>query len=178
MDSFEINKIAGALLGSLLFVMGLGLVSDALFSQAKPAKPGYDLPAAEEHAAGAAVAAAPSEPLPVLLAKADSKKGEALTKACQACHSFEKGGAVKVGPPLYGIVDRPVASVAGFAYSDGLKGKGGAWTFEALDHFITNPKGYAAGTKMAYGGEKDAGRRADIEAYLRTLSDNPAPLPK
>ena len=82
-----------------------------------------------------------------------------------------------MGPGLYGVVERPIASHEGFAYSDSLKGKGGKWDYASLDHFIEAPKGFASGTKMAYGGEKDPARRADIIAYLRSLSDNPAPLP-
>ena len=179
MNSFEFNKMAGALLGSLLFLMGLGLFSDALFAPAHPAKPGYALPAAEEGHGGAAAAApaAPAVPLPALLAKADAKKGEALTKVCLTCHSFDASGAAKpTGPNLYGVVDRAVAST-GFGYSDGMKAHGGKWTYEALNAFITNPKGVVAGTKMSFGGEKDAAKRADILAFLRTLSANPAPLP-
>ena len=119
MDSFEFNKIAGSVLATLLFVMGLGIFSDAIFSPGHMEKPGYALPAAEEsHGAGAAVAATPSEPLPVLLAKADPKKGEGLVKACAACHSLDSSGAAKAtGPSLYGVIDRAVGST-GFAYSD------------------------------------------------------------
>jgi cytochrome c len=179
MDSFEFNKIAGAILGTLLFTMGLNLFSEAIFSRTAPKKPGYDLPIGEEKAAGGAQAAVPAaEPLPTLLAKADPKKGEALTKACSACHNFDKGGAAKVGPPLFGVVDRAVAEVPGFAYSDALKAKGGKWTFEVLNDFINNPKSTVPGTKMTFAGEKDPTKRADILAYLRTLSDNPAPLPQ
>jgi cytochrome c len=180
MDSFEFNKIAGAVLGTLLFVMGLNLFSEAIFSHSPPKVPGYDLPSAEEKPAGEAQAAvaAPAVSLPKLLAAADPKKGEGLTKACSACHVFDKGGTAKVGPPLYGVVDRPVAEVAGFAYSDALKGKGGKWTFDALNNFIDNPKSAVPGTKMTYAGEKDPAKRADILAYLRTLSDSPAPLPQ
>lgn len=175
MFSFEFNKIAGAILGACVFAMGLGIVADAIYSTGKPAKPGYDLP--EPKAEATTDKPAASVPLPVLLAKADATKGQADTKVCQACHNFEKGGGVKVGPPLYGVVDRPKGSVAGFDYSAGLKAKGGNWTFEDLDQFITNPKAYIAGTKMGYAGEPEAAKRADILAYLRTLSDSPAPLP-
>jgi cytochrome c len=175
--SFEFNKMAGALLGSLLFIMALGIVSDGIFSHAKLVKPGYDLPAPEAAAPAGGPAAAPTVPLPVLLAKADVKKGEADTKVCQACHNFEKGAGAKVGPPLYGVVDRPKGSVAGFGYSEGMKAKGGAWTYDDLNAFITNPKAYVSGTKMAYAGESDPVKRADIIDYLHTLSDDPKPLP-
>ena len=179
MDSFELNKIAGAVLGSLLFIMGLGVISDALFAAPHMAKPGYPLPAAEEHHGGGAAAAAPEVvvPLPVLLAKADPKKGENLVKACAACHSLDSSGAAKAtGPSLYGVIDRAIGST-GFAYSDTMKAKGGKWDYAQLNAFIANPKGVVAGTKMSYAGEKDGAKRADIIAYLRSLASNPAPLP-
>ena len=101
----------------------------------------------------------------------DVSKGQANTKACQACHNFEKGAGAKVGPDLYGVVDRPKGSVAGFGYSDGMKAKGGDWTFDDLDHFLTNPKAFVSGTKMAFAGEADPQKRADIIDYLHTLSE-------
>jgi cytochrome c len=177
MDSFQFNKIAGAILGALLFGMGTGVVSDMIFAREKPAKPGFDLPAEVAAAETGAAPAAAAEPLPELLAKADVKKGEADTKACQACHNFEKGAGPKVGPPLYGVVGRAKGSVAGFAYSDGMKAKGGTWTYEDLNTFINDPKAFVQGTKMAFAGEKDAHKRADIVDYLHTLSDSPEALP-
>ncbi|MDE2361805.1 MAG: cytochrome c family protein [Hyphomicrobiales bacterium] len=178
MMNMEVNKMAGAVLGSLLAVMALGVFSDAIYAPDAMKKPGYDLPAAQEGGAEAAAKpAAPAQPLPVLLAKADAQKGQADTKPCTTCHSFDKGGAAKIGPPLYGVVGRPKGSVAGFGYSDGMKAKGGDWTFDDLNQFITSPKAYVSGTKMSYAGEADAEKRADIIAYLRTLSDNPVPLP-
>jgi cytochrome c len=177
MDSFEFNKIAGALLGALLFVVATGLIADAIFSEPKLVKPGYALPGAP--AGGeAAGKAAPEAPLAELLAKADAKRGEADTKPCQACHNFEKGAGPKIGPPLWGVVGRPKGSIAGFDYSAGMKAKGGDWTFEDINTFITNPAAFVSGTKMTFAGVPDAEKRADILAYLRTLSDNPVPLPK
>ena len=178
MDSFEFNKIAGAVLGTLMLTMALGIVSGFVFAPHIPAKPGYELPdAPAQETAKTDTEAAPAAPLPVLLAKADPAKGQALAKACGACHNFDKGAAAKVGPPLYGVVGRKIASVEGFSYSDALKAKGGEWTLDDINKFIANPKAYAAGTKMGYAGEGSPEKRADIINYLHTLSDSPAPLP-
>ena len=178
METTNANKIALAVLGALLGTMALGVFSNAVFAPDKAAQPGYALVGGEAAAAPAAAApAAPEVPLPALLAKADAAKGQNDVKTCQACHSFDKGGAAKVGPPLWGVVGRPAASVAGFAYSDALKGVGGDWTYDKIFTFIKSPKAFAAGTKMTYPGEPDPLKRADILAYLRTLSDNPVPFP-
>ncbi len=177
--NMELNKIAGGVLGTLLFAMGLGAVSNLIYAAPRPEKPGYDLPVGEEKpAAGAAAAAAPAVPLPQLLAKADAAKGQDVFKACAACHTADKGGANKVGPNLYGVVGRAKGAIAGFGYSDPMKAKGGDWSFKELDAFIANPKADIPGTKMAYGGEKDAAKRANLLAYLRSLADSPAPLPQ
>lgn len=172
----DTNKTALAVMSVLLLTMGLGVFSNALYAPDHPAKPGYALPAGE---VAAAKADAPKEePLPALLAKADAAKGEADTKICQSCHSFDKAGALKVGPPLYGVVGRPKASVAGFGYSDGLKAKGGNWTYEDLYAFLIKPSAFIAGTKMTYPGEPEAQKRADILAYLQKDADSPVPFPK
>ena len=179
MYTTQFNKFALALLFTLLLTMGLGVFTNALFAPGKMAKPGFALPGETAAAEGAAPAAAAKEPpLPELLAKADPAKGQADTKACQACHVFDKGGVAKVGPPLYGVVGRPVASIAGFGYSDGLKAMGGNWSYETIFKFIAKPSALVAGTKMSYLGEPDPAKRADILAYLQTLSDSPVAFPK
>ncbi len=183
MDSFEINKIIGGLLGSAFVIFSVGIVSNALFASHAPEKPGFVIEAQEAAEGGAA--AAPAEeaaPIADLLAKADPAKGEAVFKKCTACHSGEKGGPNKVGPDLWDVVNRPVAAHEGFSYSAGMKefSKGGEekWTFDNLNHFLTSPKGFVKGTAMGFAGLKKDEERADLIAYLHTLSDNPAPLPE
>lgn len=177
MDSFELNKIAGAVLGVLTFTVGLNVFSDILFSSHAPEKPGYEI-AVQEAASGEAQAAeAASVPLPQLLAAASVEKGATQAKKCAACHNFQEGAGAKVGPDLYGIVDRPVASVAGFGYSAAMKAKGGEWTPLALNKFLTNPKADVPGTAMAFAGIGKEAERADLIAYLNSLSHSPKPLP-
>lgn len=178
MDLFQFNKVAGAVLGTLLFVQLVALVSDAIFSHQKPTKPGYALPSGQTAAAPEAKPGVAEESLPELLAKADPKKGEADTAVCRLCHNFGKGEGVKIGPPLWGVVGRQKGSVPGFDYSAGMKAKGGTWTYDDLFQFIKDPQAYVTATKMTFAGEPDPKKRADIVSYLRTLSDNPLPLPK
>jgi cytochrome c len=169
-------QILGAICGAILFALFAALLGNGMVRTATPDKPGFDLPSGVAAPAQAA-ASAEAVPLATLLAKADPARGQALTKVCATCHSFDKGAAAKVGPNLYNVVDRAKGSEAGFGYSDAMKAKGGKWTFEDLNAFITSPKTFVDGTKMGFGGEPDASKRADIIVYLRSLSDSPAPLP-
>jgi cytochrome c len=177
MNHANANQVSLAVLGSVLFAMLLVAFSNLVFAPQNPAVPGFLLPTSSPASAPAAPAA-PEAPLPALLAKADAKKGEQFAKVCQTCHNFEKGAGAKIGPPLFGVVGRPIASVPGFSYSDSLKAVGGDWTYEAINKMITNPKSEAPGTKMSFPGEADPQKRADILAYLQTLSDSPVPFPK
>jgi cytochrome c len=179
MDSFELNKVMGAVLATCLFLLSLNIASEALFHAPKPAKPGYDVAVQEAPAAGGADQAAPAqEPIEKLLATASIEKGESSAKKCQACHTFNKGEPNRVGPNLYGVVGRDKASLGNFNYSAAMKAKGGQWTIEELNAFLINPRGAVPGTSMSFAGLPRGSERADVISYMNSKSDNPAPLPK
>ncbi len=140
------------------------------------------LPGAEAPEGGAAKASAePAKPqadFATLLASADAGAGEKIFAKCKACHAIDPAGGNKVGPNLHNVVGRPVGSHEGFSYSEVLKGKGGEWSYDHLNHFLENPKAYAPGTKMSFAGLSKAEDRAEVIAYLRANTESPPPLPE
>ncbi|MBP1851662.1 c-type cytochrome [Rhizobium halophytocola] len=180
--SSYVNMGVGALLGTVFVLMTVSIASEGIFHGAAPEKEGYAIVAeapADAEGGGEAVA---ETPIAVLLASADAKAGEAVFKKCQACHDDTKGGPNKVGPNLYGVVERPIASHEGFSYSAAMKdfSEGGSkhWSFENLNHFITAPKKFVPGTAMGFAGLKKDTDRANLLLYLHTMADTPVELPK
>jgi cytochrome c len=178
MDSFEINKILGAVLGTCLVLLITSFSAGAIFSPVMPEKPGYEIAVKEEAPAGGKEAApAPSEPIEKLLQTASVEKGAAAAKKCAACHTFDKGGPNRVGPNLFGIVGDKKGEGRGFNFSAAMKAKGGSWSYDDLNQFIANPKGFVPGTAMGFAGISKDSERADVIDYLHTLADSPVPLP-
>ena len=181
MDSFELNKLIGAFLAVVFVVFSVSIVSDAIFATHAPETPGYaiEVAEAEPDAGGAAEEAGPS--VLDLLATADVAAGQTAFRKCTACHTAEEGGANKVGPNLYGVVNRPIASHEGFKYSAAMTefSQGGSvhWDYEHLSGFLQSPRSYVSGTAMAFAGIRNVQEEANLIAYLRSLSADPAPLP-
>jgi cytochrome c len=184
MDSFEFNKIAGAVLGTALFVMALSITSEMIYEPVEAHTPGYVVAIADApdggDGGGAAAPPGPVTPIAPRLIAANVSNGESVAKKCVACHTLLSGQAAKVGPNLWGVVGSTAGHQPTFKYSEALlaeKAKGLTWSYENLDRFLTAPKMFLPGTAMSFAGLPKPEDRADVIAYMRTLSDAPPPLP-
>jgi len=187
MSFFEATKIVAALLTASFVALGSGFIASLMFEGQEPESRAYQIAAIDETAAPAetvkaestAPQAAPQVTLASLLGGADPAAGEKIAKKCKGCHTLQKGGANRVGPNLYGVLGREIASFAGFKYSDALQAKSGeTWGYDNINAFLTSPKTWAPGTKMGFAGIKKLEDRAALLAYLRQQNDNPPPLPE
>lgn len=170
------NTIAGWVLGAGIVALGAGIISGEYFHAERPEKMGYPIEGVQEAGAGGEAAVAP---IADRLATADPAAGQKVFAKCAACHNDQKGGANAIGPNLWGVVGEPIGQGAnGFPFSDALKSKGGTWTFDLLDAWLTSPRQFAPGTKMTFAGLSSPKDRADVIAYLNSQSDKPLPLPK
>ncbi|MGH6815192.1 MAG: c-type cytochrome [Hyphomicrobiaceae bacterium] len=179
MDSHEWNKIIGSVLGTVLFILVVRAVGEAIFFAEEPEEPAIAIAGAEKAPAEAA-GTAQAESLPdfaVAIPAADAMSGGMFAERCMVCHTWMKGAPSTIGPNLYGVVGRPKASEAGFDYSPALREKGGNWTYEELFNFLHQPGVYAPGTKMAFAGVPRTQDKLNLIAFLRMQADQPAPLP-
>jgi len=178
MDSLEINKIVGAILTAGVIAMLTGFVANIVSHRAPLEEMAYTVAPSEPSASTAAEAEPMLEPIAPLLAAASVDSGQGVAKKCATCHTFEEGGANKIGPNLYDVVNRPIGSHEGFSYSGAMQEKSSeSWTYEHLNAFLAQPKDFVPGTKMSFAGLRKVEDRADLIAYLRTLSGSPAALP-
>ena len=171
MSAFEWNKIIASVLTAMIVAMVTGIVAQGVIHPARLEKPVYLPPGAEgETATAAAPAPAPAGPEPIDMSKADAKHGEQVAKVCLQCHTFEKGGANKIGPNLFGVLEENIASVPGYTFSAALLAdKDKKWDPDELNVWLYKPQDFAKGTKMTFAGLPKAQDRADVIAYLLTL---------
>ena len=173
------NKIAGAGLLVALVLVAISTIGNALVHPRDSDKGAAVVTAAAKpEPATPAKPAEPPVPIGTLLAAADAAAGVKVFKKCKSCHTVDKGGKNKIGPNLWEVVNSEAGKRAGFSYSKAMAAKGGTWNYENLAAFLTKPKAYLPGTKMAFAGLKKVKDRAAVIAYLRSLSDSPAPLPQ
>lgn len=163
----EQNKILAAILTAGIIGMLAWFVSHKLYEPEMLAENAYKVEVADTApAAGGAVPAGP-EPIEALLATADPAKGEQVSKICASCHSFNKADGHRIGPNLAGVFGRTPGTAEGYAYSDGMKAKGGTWNAASLNEFLWNPKKAVAGTKMTFAGLKKPEERAALIKWLQ-----------
>ncbi len=180
MDSFELNKIIGAILLVALLVIGIGKVSNLVFKVNEPEKSNYKV----ELDVKTAETKGDEEPaqreivdIAALPSTGDLAHGEKVFKKCSACHSIKSGGGNKIGPALYNVVGRKVGVLDDYKYSKALAEYEKNWSFEELNGFLLKPKDWIKGTKMAYAGLRKEKDRASVILYLNKYSDSPLPLP-
>jgi len=166
------NTIAGWVLGAGIVALGASIVTGEIFSKDRPEKMGYPIPGVVSDEAPAEV----EQPIAHFLRTADATRGEAAFRKCSACHNVTQGGANQLGPNLFGMMGAPIAGRPGYAYSDALKGKGGTWTWDAMDAWLKSPKSFAPGTKMTFAGLSKPEDRANLMAWMNQQGSN-LPLP-
>ena len=179
MDSFEINKIVGAILMVALLIIGIGKLSDVIFHVEKPETPGYVVDVEESKTVSSATKVNVVEKIDIdaLMAMGDLTHGEKVFKKCAACHSIVKGGKNNIGPALYNVVGRKIGIVEDYKYSKALASYVKEWTLEELNGYLIKPAKWIKGTKMAFAGLRKEKDRASVIKYLNQNSDNPLKLP-
>ncbi len=178
MDTYDLTRIFGALCASLLLFLGVTYLLEGIYETHELVEPAYAV-APLDDGAGLAGAVVEEEPhIAELLPIGDVARGEKLFKRCAACHQADNATKHGVGPALWGILGRDIASLDGFAYSNTLEDLEGNWNWERLAEFLADPKGWAPGTKMNFAGLKKGRDRASVLLWLNDRSDAPLDLPQ
>lgn len=178
MNSHDLNKFAMGTLMAILGVIGFNLLSESIFHQAPLEANAYPIDTSAVASASVADVAVEEGPsIAELLQTADIEKGMSVFRKCAACHTTENGGANKIGPNLWNVVGRDVATNGTFNYSDAMLAQEGGWSFDLLNRYLTKPKDAIPGNKMVFAGLKKGSDRANVMMYLRSLSDAPMELP-
>jgi cytochrome c len=179
MDSFEFNKIAAAVLVTALLFIGIKEIGNFVYKVDKPKKSAYKIEGVADTTKTTNEKVKIEEKLASikpLLASASIESGAKVFKKCAACHSIDKGGSNKIGPALWGVVNRKIGGVQGFKYSTAMAKYGKNWSFEELNGFLHKPMKYIKGTKMGFIGLKKDKDRANVIAYMNSKSDTPVPV--
>ena len=175
MSSFEWNKVIASVLMAMIIAMASGILATMIVRPKPLEQQAYQIAPSGEAAsatpAAAPAAAAPKlDPIGPFMAKADPKKGQEIAKVCLQCHTFNKGEANKIGPNLFDVMQNPIASEAGYTFSQALLAhKSEKWDPDKLNEWLHNPQSFAKGTKMTFPGLPNEQQRADVIAYLETL---------
>jgi len=176
MDSFEINKIVAAVIVVFVVIFGIGKISDIIFHVDKPNTSAYKIEISTATANQVSNTSLDVD-ISALLAMGDAAHGQKVFKKCSACHSIKKDGKNKIGPALYNVMGRNIATLLNYKYSKAFLAYGKAWTYEEMNGFLTKPQAHIKGTKMAFAGLKKEKDRASVILFMNENSDNPLPLP-
>jgi len=174
MNAHKFNMYAGAVIGSTLFFLLVNFFADLVYIGRGHHEEPLAFAVAVEESTEAATAEAGVD-YAALVAAASAAEGEKVFGKCKACHQVADG-ANGVGPFLWGVVGRDIASAPGYSYSDSLSGIDGNWTLDKLMHFLESPKGFAAGTKMSFAGLKKPEDWINLIVYLNEADGSPEPL--
>ncbi len=179
MDSFELNKIIGAILLTALIVIGLGKFTDILFQVEKPKQSAYKVEGLEEAVTTSKLEQKVEERVDIaqLLSMGDLNHGEKVFKKCSACHMVASDGKNMIGPNLWSVIGRTAGSVSDYKYSKAMIAYGKEWTFEEMNSYLIKPQAYVKGTKMAFAGLRKEKDRASVILFMNSKSSNPKPLP-